>query len=148
MKRRILLVDDEPMILITLKAILETNHFEVTTAGSSSEAKLKLETGHYHLVITDLKMENDISGFDVVRFARQQRYRPAVALLTAYPPSANASQPQIPDRIWVKPKDTPELLKEIEALLAPKETTTSPETKTSIASQPFQSPPGVTAGQP
>ena len=85
MSRRILFVDDEPAILLTMKAILEMNGFHVVTAASSAEARLRLEADSYHLVITDLKMEHETSGFDVVRFAREQRYRPAVAILTAYP---------------------------------------------------------------
>ena len=32
MKRRILLVDDDLAVLLTLKAVLELNHFEVDTA--------------------------------------------------------------------------------------------------------------------
>ena len=42
MKRRILLVDDELAILLTLKAVLEINGFEVETATSAAEAKSKL----------------------------------------------------------------------------------------------------------
>ena len=39
MKRRILLVDDELAILLTLRAILEMNGFEVDTAASAKEAQ-------------------------------------------------------------------------------------------------------------
>ena len=85
MSRRILVVDDEPSILLTMKAILEMNGFDVVTAASAAEAKLRLKADRYHLVITDLKMESETSGFDVIRFAREQQYRPAVAILTAYP---------------------------------------------------------------
>src|SRR5437868_12236796 len=84
MSRRILLVDDEPAILLTMSAILEMNGFEVVTAASAAEAKIRLETGTYHLVITDLTMENETSGFDVVRFAKEREYRPAAAILTAH----------------------------------------------------------------
>jgi CheY-like chemotaxis protein len=38
MKRRILLVDDDLAVLLTLKAVLELHGFEVDTAGSSAEA--------------------------------------------------------------------------------------------------------------
>ena len=41
MKRRILLVDDELAILLTLKAVLEMNDFEVETAASAREARSK-----------------------------------------------------------------------------------------------------------
>jgi DNA-binding NtrC family response regulator len=39
MKRRILLVDDDAAVLLTLKAVLEMNQFEVETAASASEAE-------------------------------------------------------------------------------------------------------------
>ncbi len=45
MKRRILLVDDELAILLTLRAILEMNGFEVDTAASAKEAQNKLKNG-------------------------------------------------------------------------------------------------------
>ena len=43
MKRRILLVDDELAILLTLKTILEIHQFEVETASSAKEAIAKLK---------------------------------------------------------------------------------------------------------
>ena len=57
MKRRILLVDDELAILLTLKAILEMNGFEVETAASAREAEQKLSRGTFEMVITDMRME-------------------------------------------------------------------------------------------
>ncbi len=46
MKRRILLVDDELAILLTLRAVLEMNGFEVDTAASAKEAERKMKNGH------------------------------------------------------------------------------------------------------
>ena len=71
MKRRILLVDDELAILLTLKAVLEMNDFEVETAASAREARSKLKAGVFHMVITDLRMENESAGLEVVRAAKQ-----------------------------------------------------------------------------
>ena len=39
MKRRVLLVDDEVAVLLTMKAILEISGFEVDTAASAREGK-------------------------------------------------------------------------------------------------------------
>lgn len=144
MSQRILLVDDEPVILLTMKAILEMNGFDVTTAASSAEAKLRLEADSYHLVITDLKMENETSGFDVAKFARGQQYRPAVAILTAYHDLGTDWMQQGADCLWIKPTNTPELLERIEALLARQRITiVRREKKTSIAANsvhlPFES---------
>jgi len=133
LSQRILLVDDEPAILLTMKAILEMNGFDVVTAGSAAEAKLRLEADSYHLVITDLKMENETSGFDVVRFAREQQYRPAVAILTAYPYLGNEWKAKGADSLFIKPVNMPELLGRIEALLARQQTTMRRDKKTSLA---------------
>jgi len=130
---RILLVDDEPAILLTMRAILEMNGFDVVTAASAAEAKLRLEAGCYRLVITDLKMENETSGFDVVRFAKEQEYRPAVAILTAHALLGSAWKEKGADRLFIKPANMPELLEGIEALLGAQQTAARRDEKTSIA---------------
>jgi CheY-like chemotaxis protein len=117
MKRRILLVDDDVTVLLTLKAVLELNHFDVQTAGSASEAVKKLASGEYEMVITDSRMETDDAGFHVIRAARQQPYRPATALLTAYPPRNLDWKQDGAQSLLVKPIGTQDLLRQIEALL-------------------------------
>ena len=87
MKRRILLVDDDLAVLLTLKAVLELHEFEVETAASTSEAFTRLESGVYHMVISDLRMDTEEAGLEVIRAAHRQSYDPATALLTAFPPS-------------------------------------------------------------
>src|ERR1700752_2378519 len=117
MKRRILLVDDELAILLTLRAILEMNGFEVDTAASSKEAHNKLTNGVYEMVITDMRMETETAGYDVIRTARQQPYDPATALLTAYPSLGNEWKSKGVHSLLVKPVNTNELLRQLEALL-------------------------------
>ncbi len=117
MKRRILLVDDELAILLTLKAILEINGFEVETAASAKEAIGKLKSSEYHMVISDMRMEHDTAGYDVVRTARKQKYNPAVALLTAYPLLGSDWKKEGANSMLVKPMNTTDLLRQIEVLL-------------------------------
>src|SRR5437764_3599184 len=117
MKRRILLVDDDATVLLTLKAVLELNHFDVQTAASAAEAVKKLAAGVYDMVITDSRMETDDAGFHVIRAASQQAYRPATALLTAYPPRNIDWQTNGAQSLLVKPIGTQDLLRQIEALL-------------------------------
>ncbi len=63
MTRRILLVDDELPVLLTLKAVLEMNGFEVETASSAREAEQKLCSQKFEMVITDMRMESETAGF-------------------------------------------------------------------------------------
>jgi DNA-binding response OmpR family regulator len=118
MKRRILLVDDEVAVLLTLKAVLEISGFDVDTAASAREGKSKLRTREYHMVITDMRMENDESGVEVIRAARGASCHPAVALLTAFPVTDEDWEAMGADKLLVKPTQTRLLLQQIEKLLA------------------------------
>lgn len=117
MKRRILLADDELAILLTLRAILEMNGFEVETAASAREAIGKLAEGNFHMVITDMRMEHETAGYDVIRAAKQQKYDPAVAILTAYPSLGSDWKSRGAESMLVKPMNANDLLRQIEALL-------------------------------
>jgi DNA-binding response OmpR family regulator len=134
MKRRILLVDDELAILLTLKAILEINGFEVETAASAKEALGLLKTAEYHMVITDMRMESERAGYDVIRAARKAKYDPAIAVLTAYPLLGNDWQNEGANSMLVKPMNTNDLLRQIEALLVSHEDAKQTKAKPAAAS--------------
>lgn len=117
MKRRILLVDDELAILLTLKALLEMHGFEVETAASAREAIEKLDAGVFQMVITDMRMETETAGYEVIQAARKQTYNPATAILTAYPSLSGDWKKRGAQSMLVKPMNTADLLRQIEALL-------------------------------
>jgi signal transduction histidine kinase/DNA-binding response OmpR family regulator len=60
----ILIVDDKPENIFSLKRILELNNFEVDTAYSGEEALKKLLKQTYALIILDVQMP-DMDGFEV-----------------------------------------------------------------------------------
>lgn len=117
MKRRILLVDDELAILLTLRAILEMNGFEVETAASAKEAAGKLLAREFHMIITDMRMETETAGYEVIRLARKQAYNPATAILTAFPALGSDWKHEGAQSLLVKPVGTEDLLRQIESLL-------------------------------
>jgi DNA-binding response OmpR family regulator len=114
-KRRVLLVDDEVTVLLTLKAILEISGFDVDTAASAREGRSKIKLNEYQMVITDMHMESDASGREVIQAARTAAYHPAVALLTAFPDDDWADMGA--DKMLVKPMQTALLIRQIESLL-------------------------------
>jgi CheY-like chemotaxis protein len=117
MKRRVLLVDDDKTVLLTLKAVLELNHFDVETAASVADAIQKLTLHEYDVVVTDVRMENEESGFEVLRAAQAQTYRPATAILTAYPPKDEGLAKESAGSFLVKPIGTKELVQQLETLI-------------------------------
>jgi DNA-binding response OmpR family regulator len=125
--RRVLLVDDDQPVLLTLKAVLELNRFEVDTAASGAEARERLKAGEYDVVITDIRMETEEAGLDVLRLARTQRNRPATAILTAYPPTDDIWRKEAVESLLVKPIGTRQLVQQLEAILARRANTLPPQ---------------------
>jgi DNA-binding response OmpR family regulator len=138
MRRRILLVDDEVAVLLTLKAVLEISGFDVDTAASAREGVSKLHTREYNMLITDMRMESDAAGVEVIRTARAAAYHPAVALLTAFPVAEEDWQEMGADKLLVKPMHTRILLEQIEALIVSHEHKLAnlPETKAKTPTPP------------
>src|ERR1700748_597044 len=116
-KRRVLLVDDEVAVLLTMKAVLEISGFDVDTATSAHEGRSKIRQREYQMIITDMRMESDAAGREVIQAARTAPYHPAVALLTAHPMTDEDWQDGAPDKMLVKPMQTAALLRQLEKLL-------------------------------
>lgn len=53
---RVLLIDDEPQILSSLKRLLKRRGFDVSTAGSAEDALEQLQTVVPDVVISDFKL--------------------------------------------------------------------------------------------
>jgi len=88
----ILVVDDEPDLVSTIKARLEWNKFKVETASNGSAALEKLETITPDLILLDGNMPV-MSGFQMLERMRQDsRFRNIpVIMLTAVCESTNIS---------------------------------------------------------
>ena len=68
---RILIVDDEPTIQAVGKAVLETQGYEVITAGDGFEALLALKKSLPDIIISDLSMPN-MNGFELLSVVRRR----------------------------------------------------------------------------
>ena len=65
------MVDDEPNVLVTYRLILQQQGYEVSAAISSEEARNMLQKGGVDLLLCDLSLEKQQSGFDVIEFGRR-----------------------------------------------------------------------------
>lgn len=117
MKRRILLVDQDLTVLLTLRAILEMHGFAVETAHSALEAMQTLQANSFAMVITETKLETPKAGYEVLRAARSQAYDPATAILSATPSLVSDWIQKGAQSLLVKAVNTQDLVRQIEALL-------------------------------
>ena len=83
-KPKILCVDDEPMNLELLEAILMPEGYNVITAAGGSDALVKLKHGDVDLVLLDVMMP-DMDGYAVCRLikASPETSRVPVIMITA-----------------------------------------------------------------
>lgn len=81
--KRVLVVDDEPMIVSLLSTILREKGWDVTEARSGTEGIDQLDRGRFDVILTDLIMPGD-TGIDLLRAAKEIHPDVEVILMTGY----------------------------------------------------------------
>jgi len=106
----ILVVDDEPGVLLTIRAILAQEGYTVDSAPSGTDAIAKLRQQTYDLVLTDLRL-GDIDGLEVLAELRRLTTRTVAIVLTGYASLESAIQAMREGAYdyLVKPTDVEEL---------------------------------------
>ncbi len=79
MAKRILLVDDEPLILKGLKFALEQDGYEIDSAQDGEQALEKMQKGGYDLVLLDVMLPK-MSGIEVCQAMRESSDVPIIML--------------------------------------------------------------------
>jgi CheY-like chemotaxis protein len=118
---RILLVDDEPDIILVMKLVLEENGFKVDSFTDASEALEKFRTGISDLVIVDVKMPV-IDGFSLYEKIKKLDDKVAICFLTAadyaYYEISKKKHPSINENCVIrKPVDNESLIRQMKSVL-------------------------------
>lgn len=117
-KSHILVVDDEPNVLVTYRLILQQQGYEVSAALSSEEARKILAEDGIDLLLCDLSLEMQENGFDVIEFGRQKNPEMPTVLLTGYATQeANDRADELGIPMLFKPIDIKQLLQTISEML-------------------------------
>ena len=117
--RRVLLVEDEPSLVLTLSDRLLSEGYRVETAGNGDEALAKAREEPFDILLLDVMLPGGRDGFEVCRELRSRGVETPVLMLTA--------RSQVVDRVvglklgaddyLTKPFEMIELLARVEALL-------------------------------
>ena len=81
--KRVLVVDDEPMIVSLLSSVLQSKGWDVTEARSGTEGIDQLDRGRFDVILTDLVMPGD-SGIDLLRASKEIHPDVEVVLMSGY----------------------------------------------------------------
>ncbi len=113
----ILIVDDEPSVLMTYQLILEQHGFAVTGASNTAAALAALQEGRFNVVVCDLQLDTQRGGFDVIDEARRRYPNVPAVLLTGYATSEAAEEANGKNITLVfKPVDIQEFLPMLEKM--------------------------------
>jgi CheY-like chemotaxis protein len=89
--RKVLVVDDDPVVGKSFDRVLSGKGYAVITASSGQEALNKLETENYDVVFTDIKMPG-MSGLDMAEQLKQRRPWLPVVIVTGYGSPGNEAR--------------------------------------------------------
>ncbi|SFP91593.1 response regulator transcription factor [Hymenobacter arizonensis] len=116
----ILIVDDEPNIVMSLEFLMRKNGYQVGIARNGTEAMAAIEQTPYDLVLLDIMMP-DVDGYQVCRVLRQRPDRAGTKVIFL---SAKSREPDIrkgyevgADLYIPKPFSTRQLMEKVRELL-------------------------------
>ena len=90
--REVLIIDDEPLMRLSILDALTAEGYDVHEASNGKEGIEKLKSGRFDLVITDLKMPGS-DGISVVQACKQHSPGTEVLVITAHG-SVDVSRPR------------------------------------------------------
>ncbi len=118
MAPKVLLIEDEPGLVLALTDLLTDEGYDVTSAAEGAAGFALAGTGRFDLIVLDIMLP-DMSGFDICRDLRAQKISTPILMLTA--------RGQVADKVvglklgaddyLTKPFEPAELVARLEALL-------------------------------
>jgi DNA-binding NtrC family response regulator len=81
---KILVVDDVPELRSQLKWAAEGTGREIFEADSGKQAIKLIQEHNFDVIVTDLKMETETAGLDVLKAAKEKDILTQVIVITAY----------------------------------------------------------------
>lgn len=114
--KKIMIVDDEQSILLSLSYVLKSGGVEVITCSEIEQAETALDNTHFDLVIADIRMSgvNGIEGLELLSYIKD-RFDTKVIIMTGYDSNdtKNEAYRRGAHYYFQKPVDIPELLKQV-----------------------------------
>ncbi len=111
---RILAVDDEPIVRISIKLVLASAGYSVELAASAEEALARFEDRSYDVVITDYRMPRT-TGVQLAEQLKARKPAARIILLSGSPPLPSVAGI---DLVMLKPFSVQELRDAVAHLLA------------------------------
>ena len=107
--KRILFVDDEPSIRLTLPPVLQQHGFEVRSVATVNDALDEINRSRFDVLLSDLNISVEGDGVLVVKAMRHLQPHCVTVLLTGHPEFGSEEAIEVGDYL-VKPADVDSLV--------------------------------------
>ena len=107
--KRILFVDDEPSIRLTLPPVLRQHGFEVRSAATVNDALDEINRSRFDVLLSDLNIGVEGDGVLVVKAMRHLQPHCVTVILTGHPEFSSEEAIEVDDYL-VKPADVDSLV--------------------------------------
>ncbi|WP_254063589.1 response regulator [Granulicella sp. S190] len=117
---KVLLVDDDEVIRLTLAALMQERGFDATTAANVREALHYIASEPYDVLLSDLHMPNPGDGLTVIGAMQHANPDAVTLLLTGFPEMEAAASAIVAqaDEILIKPVDVSQMVEVVKSRLA------------------------------
>jgi DNA-binding response OmpR family regulator len=118
LNKRVMIVDDEPDILISLKTVLECQNYDVITVSNGSDCLKEIEKGFKGVILIDIMMPL-LDGWETINQISKKGYTKDVAIeiITGKGTKNYQKLNKLGSYIYdylVKPLDMKQLIKSVE----------------------------------
>jgi CheY-like chemotaxis protein len=125
---KILIIDDDPDIVKSMKIVLESKGYDVISAPSGKDGLTKVKESPPDLIILDIMMEVMDEGFDIARILKKSKdykHIPILMLTAIKEKTGLGFKEEAGDELWLpvddyceKPLSPQELIEKVEKLLS------------------------------
>jgi DNA-binding NtrC family response regulator len=114
-KEKILVVDDDEMVLKSIVNILKIKGYETSIAKDGKEALMKIEDEFFNVLLLDIRLP-DMTGIELLSLIKDTKPKMRKIIITGYPDAKTAIDAvnKKADAYLIKPYNPNELLEQIE----------------------------------
>ena len=112
MAKRILIIDDEPLVLEMFAEILASTENQVITAPNAKTGMQALKSGSFDVVLIDVCLEVH-DGFEIAKYAKQRDPNVRVVLLSGQGDFAQSEMVRKKEAIFLTKPVSPKALRDL-----------------------------------
>lgn len=113
-KGKVLIVDDEPLVLEIIKTALKKSGFDITASSTAMEAISHIKKTSFDVIISDVRLD-EMTGYEILNFAKNKNPMTNGILITGAPNEEDRTRAEeLSAQYFIKPISLEKISKAVE----------------------------------